>query len=77
MTVANFCPCQSFDPISYILSYIYLLLLKILRIFLIRIAAARIKLCPCSYFVVAKNPRDYSSYAVHQQDAANKARCVS
>jgi hypothetical protein len=45
---------RSFDPIYYS------------QIFLIRIAAARIKLCPCSYFTVAKNPRDFSSYALHQ-----------
>jgi hypothetical protein len=36
-TAANFCPCRSFDP------YIYLELLKISRIFLLHIAAARIK----------------------------------
>jgi hypothetical protein len=47
-------------------SYIYLLLLKISRIFLFRISAARINLCPCSYFAVSKIPRDYSYYAAHQ-----------
>jgi hypothetical protein len=38
---------------------LYLQLLKILWIFLFQIEAARIKLCQCSYFMVAKNPRDY------------------
>jgi hypothetical protein len=51
------------------LSYIYLLLFKISPIFLVRIAAARIKLCPCSYFEVAKNP---SFYAVHQLRLAGR-----
>jgi hypothetical protein len=41
------------------------------RIFLIRIAAARIKLC--RYFAVAvKNPRDYNSYAVQQLQLAGR-----
>jgi hypothetical protein len=58
--------------VSQFLSYIYLLLLNSSRIFLIRIAAARIKLCPCRYFAVAKNPRDYSSYAVQQLQSAGR-----
>jgi hypothetical protein len=36
-------------------------------------AVARIKLCPSSYITVAKNPRDYSSYAVHQLCLAGRS----
>jgi hypothetical protein len=61
-----------FLSVSKFWSYIYLLLLKILRIFLFRIAAPCMNLCVCSYFAVAKNPRDFSSYAAH-----NEAPCVS
>jgi hypothetical protein len=43
-------------------------------------AAARIKLCSCCYFTEAKNPQDYSSYAVHQLRLAGrcgkKRRCA-
>jgi hypothetical protein len=55
-----------FSSVLKFLSCCYLLLLKISRIFLIRFAAARINLCPCSHFAVAKNLRYCCSYAVHQ-----------
>jgi hypothetical protein len=64
----------NFLSVLKFLSYIYLLLLKISRIFPLRMAAARIKLCPCSYFAVAKNLQDYSSSAVQQLPLAGRCK---
>jgi hypothetical protein len=61
-----------FLSVSQCWSYIFLLLLMSSRIFLIRIAAPRIKLWPSRYFAVAKNPRDYNSYAVQQLQLAGR-----
>jgi hypothetical protein len=55
---------------ALILYLLYLLLLKNLRIFLIRVAATHIKLYPWSYFTKAKIPQDYSSCAEHQPPLA-------